>query len=743
MTQYSKYPVVGGGAGTWKSPVDTAASLPPTGNDLGDARAAEDTGVIYVWTGSSWDTAVAGVGTVTSVGLALPSSILTVSGSPVTGAGTLTGDLATQNANTAFMGPTSGGPDVPSFRALEAADLPVGTANAMVVYDSSGVLSSSPTLSIDTNFQGVFQSITEEPDDGGYSQINNQNINVAPLQDSPDEGYTINQSFVQLDSASSGFTFGTNGQAITIHSLSMNHAGTGDVGGLNGIQTNFTLGNGTDPISIKGIGYAFGFGSINANVTMDGPIQGYGFQPSFNASSVMGSNSYVNAFYDGANMASDLTSGYTSFSSNPNITSTAANNGVTSFNSGMNIDTIVANSSHTSFAANPNIDTIEASANYQGVSISPNITDNRGGVTAINVFTGNITDYPGVQATLTIQDLTWTFIQPGSDNNSITIEFANTATAGNETVTFSLPNIIIGIESGVSTATQVKNACDNTPSFVTNITTVISGTASNPQVTEAATNFTGGVNAGTTKAAQFDGDVSIDGALSFTGALSIGQLTSFAPYNVASSLGVASVDQLITAPAVAASATITGTDLLAINTAMLLTIGDNASVTSSFLGYAALGLPAVLSMGTGSTIDLVEGAVFAISLDAAATGGTVDEVDLCRSIAIPNGATTVNNLIGYKFDMPFGDVGTTSWGLYASPSASHNYMAGDLKVGSGADTPANSSVGIELESTTKAILMSRMTTAQKNALTAIAGMAVYDTDLNQLSYYNGTSWVNV
>lgn len=48
-----------------------------------------------------------------------------------------------------------------------------------------------------------------------------------------------------------------------------------------------------------------------------------------------------------------------------------------------------------------------------------------------------------------------------------------------------------------------------------------------------------------------------------------------------------------------------------------------------------------------------------------------------------------------------------------------------------------------IECTTKAILLARMTTVQKNAITAIAGMAVYDTDLNKLSYYNGSSWVNV
>jgi hypothetical protein len=64
-----------------------------------------------------------GGGAVTSVGLALPN-IFTVSGSPVTSSGTLTGTLANQSANQIFAGPTSGGAAAPAFRALVAADIP-------------------------------------------------------------------------------------------------------------------------------------------------------------------------------------------------------------------------------------------------------------------------------------------------------------------------------------------------------------------------------------------------------------------------------------------------------------------------------------------------------------------------------------------------------------------------------------------------------------------------------------------
>ena len=64
-----------------------------------------------------------GAGTVTSVGLSLPA-LFSVSNSPVTGSGTLTGALAAQPANRVLAGPTSGADAAPTMRALVTADLP-------------------------------------------------------------------------------------------------------------------------------------------------------------------------------------------------------------------------------------------------------------------------------------------------------------------------------------------------------------------------------------------------------------------------------------------------------------------------------------------------------------------------------------------------------------------------------------------------------------------------------------------
>jgi len=66
-----------------------------------------------------------GVGTVTSVGLAAPAVLFSVSGSPVTSTGIMTLNLVSVSQNFVFAGPTSGS-GTPTFRALTSGDLPAG-----------------------------------------------------------------------------------------------------------------------------------------------------------------------------------------------------------------------------------------------------------------------------------------------------------------------------------------------------------------------------------------------------------------------------------------------------------------------------------------------------------------------------------------------------------------------------------------------------------------------------------------
>lgn len=87
----------------------------------------------------------------------------------------------------------------------------------------------------------------------------------------------------------------------------------------------------------------------------------------------------------------------------------------------------------------------------------------------------------GVAAALTQEDLTFKARQKGSEGDTISIALVTGGTAGAEVVTVDGLDIEVEIEDGVSTATQVKAALDNSPEAMALIEVIISGTASDAQ----------------------------------------------------------------------------------------------------------------------------------------------------------------------------------------------------------------------------------------------------------------------
>ena len=96
--------------------------LPPNPGTSGQVLTTNGTGVTY------WSTiSGGGGGSVTSFSSGSLSPLFTTSVATPTTTPALSFSLNTQNANTVFAGPTSGGAAAPTFRALVAADLPAGT----------------------------------------------------------------------------------------------------------------------------------------------------------------------------------------------------------------------------------------------------------------------------------------------------------------------------------------------------------------------------------------------------------------------------------------------------------------------------------------------------------------------------------------------------------------------------------------------------------------------------------------
>lgn len=629
--------------------------------------------------------------------------------------------------------------------ALNSKQNSITGSNGRLIYkDASGVVKSLQEVQVDISSGFEQLDIVRNLDDNASSfDIYRVNLSLEPLQSSPDESWNLFNNQISLDTALSGLDMGTTGPAFRFTINSINHAGTSDVGNIEFIQNNLNLGNGTDSIDVKGFSYLLGFGTVNANVHISNAIQGYGFQPNINAAASISTSTYIQAFYDSSNIGC-TSPNYTSFNASPNINSIANSNNYSGLVVNPTILNFNGNAGATGLGIYGNWGAFGTSGGFKGLAISPVMT-NAHYAEGINVDMTNVGTYPGVASSLIIQDLTISFNAAG-DNNAFQIRYVDDTTAGSETAALSGQLITVHIESGVSTATQIKAALEANLAFAGALSVVISGVGSNTQVAQAATNFINGVQPGYKKAAYLNGDVEITGSLTFGGALSIGQLNAFSSLALVNTGGnPQSIHSLISQPTVAANAVLTSADTLGVNTAALITIGDNASVATAFLGIAALGLPAVLSMGVGATVDKIYGALFALSLDASATGGTVDEVGLCKAVAMPNGVTTVNNLYGFLFDLPFGQIATNTWGFY-SRTTNHNYFGGDLLIGGtpiSDDIVSNTSVALEIKSTTKAFRNAVMTSTQRDALTPLSGMQIYNSSTNKLQVYSAGSWVDL
>jgi hypothetical protein len=448
-----------------------------------------------------------------------------------------------------------------------------GTSNRFVWYNASGVLEDHPIFALGAS-GSMNSNFPIAPDNNGAGQGHNySNYLVRPLQNSPNESWNMNNHTIEIDPDSTGFDIGTNGQVGSFFNLYFKHLGTSDIGQYIYLNTGADVGNGTDAISVNGYSIVNGFGHFYDNVTITGPLQGYGFQPLVDDGAFI--NQSTQAFYDASNY-----------------------------------DT--ASESHISFNASPNLVEIKNNHNYTGLGINANIDD----------FTGNA-GYSGVS------------------------------------VTGNLGTFVTGGYNGVYVNSNITDV-DNAYGIYVSMDNVTSPNK---------------------KAAYLDGDVEITGSLAFGGALSIGSLTAFGVLNPVVDGGgnPTTINSLVSSITVPANATTANADVIGLNTAALISVGANSAITFGPLGvFSSLALPTVIETHTGSTLPRVQGGVFALNFAGTSTGGTVDEAAAARFVLIPNGITTITESIGALIENPFGNPGTTNFGI-KQLDAERNYFAGTVE----------------------------------------------------------------
>lgn len=216
-----------------------------------------------------------GPGTVTSVALSLPS-IFSVTGSPVTGSGTLTGSLANQTTNLVFASP-NGSTGTPTFRALAAADIPSLTAAKISDFDTQVRLNrldqlAAPSGSVSLNSNRITNLAAPAlPSDAATKQY----------ADSIAQSLNIHGSVQYATTGSVSYTYTSGGTVLTIttitgtdtitfsanHGLDINsqiRTGNTTTGtGLNANTTYYvTSVPGTDQVKVSST-----FGGANATLT--------------------------------------------------------------------------------------------------------------------------------------------------------------------------------------------------------------------------------------------------------------------------------------------------------------------------------------------------------------------------------------------------------------------------------------------------------------------------------------------
>lgn len=166
MSQYSRYSPffsTGGGGG--------GGGVTSLNGETGAVNLIAGSGITITPVGQNITIAAPdpGDGTVTSVALTAPSSILTVTGSPITTAGTLALSLVSQSANTVFAAP-NGAAGNPSFRPIVSADIPTlnqnttGTASNITATSNSTLTTLSvlslPGSQVTGNISGNAANVT-------------------------------------------------------------------------------------------------------------------------------------------------------------------------------------------------------------------------------------------------------------------------------------------------------------------------------------------------------------------------------------------------------------------------------------------------------------------------------------------------------------------------------------------------------------------------------------------------------
>lgn len=561
-----------------------------------------------------------------------------------------------------------------------------GGPNIFAYYDNTNHVVQLPNWNVDVvttpNRYGLRYAATIDPAGvSGYSVTNQIFTNISPTVNAPNDAEVLLQLAIELDPANSGFGFGTSGLASRALDHFVNAQTSAAFGDVNFANSSIVLGD--DVITggeARNVTHIDLYTQLKQGFTATGVLRGINYNTNLDAGSDAQQGLY--AFTSSPNIAGNFSTNLIHYTAGGTFAPTNDPGGsVFGFQFSPQITATQQNP--VAFVDSSNfLATSDITGDYRSIAINPQF---QAGAT-VRSFTG-INVAPTIVDTIT------------NDARGMGIFMQNTV--ANDGIT--------GLDISLA---------DTSGSSVTGIGINLGNAVS-------TTDPTGPVG------------VSSDARLSFN-----------VSRPVINGGTVQIINRLQGMFTIADGSPVTGTDLLANNLAGDFLIQDDLPLGPVGIGANSVGFIASMAVAATKTVDSMT-----VFLPAAAfpdpgftTGGNITEFQHIRVFPpLPQGGTAnITNLYAYKIDSAFGDYAssaTNAWGLYFDTVA-ENYIGGSLNIGAASKKVANADVALEVGSL-KAILLARLTTTQKNALTPVAGMVVYDTTLNQMSYYNGTTWVNV
>lgn len=159
------------------------------------------------------------------------------------------------------------------------------------------------------------------------------------------------------------------------------------------------------------------------------------------------------------------------------------------------------------------------------------------------------------------------------------------------------------------------------------------------------------------------------------------------------------------------------------------------------LGFSSVGFVTQVDIAASKTVATLN--LMAAGAGIGGGSGNITNASMFRALGfLPEGGTlAITNLFGFKADPLLTAVGATNtWGYYENAGI-QNAMS-SLAISTSTQKVTNASVGLEIGSTTHALRLSQLTTTQRNALTALSGMEIYNTTTSQVEFYNGSAWTS-